>query len=536
MENQQNHKVIVIGAGIGGLSTAIRLAAAGLSVTVIESQSTPGGKMRVQPNAASQIDAGTMEAATIEAGPIVLTMRHVFDDLFAACGECLDDHVTLIPQPLLARHWWPDGSTLDLFADQEASAAAIRGFAGSKAEDQFHRFNRMSAATFDAFDAPMIRAPRPNLGKIAWNALTRPSIWPALQPGLSLAGHLARQFDDPRLRQLFGRYATYVGGVPNLSPAVLALIWRAEARGVWAVKGGMQNLALALADLAARHGVRFEYGRTVRRIDRFSGQISGVSLSDGRALKCDKVVFNGDPAGLLAGLLGNAPQQALHPSAAQPHSLSAWVWAFSAIPLGADLVHHNVFFTSDPASEFGPIAKGEMPTEATLYVCAQDRKEYRTPNIHTGTAPAPERFEIIMNAPPKTSQPSGEIAQCRARTFPQLARFGLTFHQSPPDTALTTPAGFAALHPGSQGALYGRSPHGTLASFQRPGARTRLPGLYLAGGGAHPGAGVPMAALSGKHAAEAILSDLTLASPWPQTVMHGGMSMVSRLTGRARFR
>lgn len=518
MEQRAGHKVIVIGAGMGGLSAAIRLALGGLSVTVIETQAGPGGKMRSLPSIAGPVDAG----------PTVLTLRSVFDALFEAAGERLDDHLHLIPQPVLARHWWLDGSTLDLFTDPEASAATIATLAGPKAEAQFRRFNALSAQLYSAFDAPMMQAAKPQLGAIAWNALRAPRAWPALQPGLSLGRHLARSFDDPRLRQLFGRYATYVGGAPHLSPAVLALIWQAEARGVWGVEGGMHRLAAALAALAERQGVTLEYGRSVRRIERQSGRVSGVALSDGRVLKCDAVVFNGDPAGLLAGLLGNGAQQALPPSAAHPRSLSAWVWAFAATPSGAELTHHNVFFTSDPAREFGPIARGQMPDEATLYVCAQDR--------HHGTPTGPERFEIIMNAPAKTGEHSGEIAQCRARTFPQLARFGLSFDQPPPDTALTTPAGFAALHPGSQGALYGRSPQGALASFQRPGARTRLPGLYLAGGGAHPGAGVPMAALSGKHAAEAILNDLTSASPSRLTDMPGGMSMASRTTGRAPSR
>lgn len=518
MEQRAGHKVIVIGAGMGGLSAAIRLALGGLSVTVIETQAGPGGKMRSLPSIAGPVDAG----------PTVLTLRSVFDALFEAAGERLDDHLHLIPQPVLARHWWLDGATLDLFTDPEASAAAIATLAGPKAEAQFRRFNALSAQLYSAFDTPMMQAAKPQLGAIAWNALRAPRTWPALQPGLSLGRHLARSFDDPRLRQLFGRYATYVGGAPHLSPAVLALIWQAEARGVWGVEGGMHRLAAALAALAERQGVALEYGRSVRRIERQSGRVSGVALSDGRVLKCDAAVFNGDPAGLLAGLLGNGAQQALPPSAAHPRSLSAWVWAFAATPSGADLTHHNVFFASDPAREFGPIARGQMPDEATLYICAQDR--------HHGTPTGPERFEIIMNAPAKTGEPSGEIAQCRARTFPQLARFGLSFDQPPPDTALTTPAGFAALHPGSQGALYGRSPQGALASFQRPGARTRLPGLYLAGGGAHPGAGVPMAALSGKHAAEAILNDLTLASPSRLTDMPGGMSMASRTTGRAPSR
>ena len=358
MKDRFSPKVIVVGAGMGGLSAAIRLAAAGLSVTVIETQDSPGGKMRSLPSAAGPVDAG----------PTVLTLRSVFDTLFELAGERLDDHLHLISQPTLARHWWLDGSSLDLFTDPEASAAAIASFAGPKAEAQFRRFNTLSAQLYTAFDAPMMQAAKPALGAIAWNALRMPGAWPALQPGLTLAQFLARSFDDQRLQQLFGRYATYVGGAPNLSPAVLALIWQAEARGVWAVEGGMHRLAAALAALAERQGVTLECGRTVRRIDRQSGRVTGVVLSDGRTLKCDAVVFNGDPAGLLAGLLGNGPQQALPPSAAHPRSLSAWVWAFAATPSGADLIHHNVFFGSDPAREFGPIARGQMPEEATLYI------------------------------------------------------------------------------------------------------------------------------------------------------------------------
>ena len=492
MKSTAAKKIVVIGAGMGGLAAAIRLAAAGMDVSLIETQAEPGGKMRTLPSHAGPIDAG----------PTVLTMRKVFDDIFAAAGTRLDDHITLIPQPILARHWWLDGSRLDLHADPAASAAAIAAFAGSRAEDDFIRFDRLAARLYAAFDAPVMQAAAPHMASIGWNALMAPRAWSALLPGRSLARHLATAFSDPRLQQLFGRYATYVGGAPDLSPAVLALIWQAEARGVWAVQGGMHCLAKAMADLATGQGVDLRYGLTVRKIERQGARVSGVVLSDGRNLKCDAVVFNGDPAGLLAGLLGNGAQTALRPIAAHPRSLSAWVWAFAAKPSGVDLIHHNVFFGSDPTLEFGPIAKGQMPQDPTLYICAQDRTG--------GQVPDQERFEIIMNAPPKTTLATGEIDQCRSKTFAQLARFGLTFDRTPPDSALTTPQGFATLFPGSQGSIYGRSPHGTLASFQRPTARTGLTGLYLAGGGAHPGAGVPMAALSGRHAAEAILKDLAL--------------------------
>lgn len=486
--DQNVQKIVVIGAGMGGLCAAIRLALAGMSVTLIEAQTYAGGKMRSIPSVAGPIDAG----------PTVLTMRSVFDDLFAAAGESLDDHVTLIAQPLLARHWWLDGSRLDLTTNPAQNTAAIADFAGAKAADEFRAFDAQSAKLYAAFDQPMIRSGRPNLGRIALNALRAPAIWPALKG--SLANHLRRSFSDPRLRQLFGRYATYVGGAPDLSPAVLALIWQAEAQGVWAVQGGMHNLARASADLALRVGVIPHYGVSAHKIIRQSGRVREVVLSNGQAIAADAVVFNGDPAALRAGLLGDGPQQSVPRSATFPRSLSAWVWAFAATPAAFDLVHHNVFFASDPAQEFHPIAKGNMPSEATLYICAQDRG--------MGAATGPERFEIIMNAPAKTTLPPTEITECRAKTFPQLAKFGLTFDQDPPDQALMTPQGFSQMFPASQGAIYGRSPQGITASFQRPLARTGMRGLYLAGGGAHPGAGVPMAALSGKHAAEAILKDL----------------------------
>ncbi len=518
--SQPDKSVVVIGAGIGGLCAAVRLAAAGVRVHVIEAQPEPGGKMRTLPT----------DAGPVDAGPTVLTMRHVFDDVFAAAGARLDDHLTLIPLPMLARHFWPDGSRLDLFTDPDASAEAIADFAGARSADQFRRFDRLSRQLYTAFDAPMMRAARPSLGAVALNAAARPNMWGALRPGRTLAAHLATQFTDPRLQQLFGRYATYVGGAPNLSPAVLSLIWAAEAQGVWAVQGGMHGLALALAGLAEGLGAELTYNVAVRRIERQGGRVTGVELSDGRVLRCDTVVFNGDPAALLAGLLGNGPQGALKPVAAHPRSHSAWVWAFAARPQGVDLAYHTVFFCDDPAQEFGPIRAGHMPEQATLYVCAQDR---------AAGPPAPgtmERFEIIMNAPPKTTQSPGETLQCRQRTFPQLARFGLTFDPDPPDRCLTTPQGFSTLFPGSQGSLYGRSPAGTLSAFQRPGARTALPGLYLAGGGAHPGAGVPMAALSGRHAAEAILNDQTSESRLRPMAMPGGMSTASRTTGRAPSR
>ena len=521
---QGGDKVVVVGAGMGGLAAAVRLAVAGQQVTLIEAADAPGGKMRTVPS----------DAGPVDAGPTVLTLRGVFDDLFALAGERLADHLTLLRQPLLARHWWPDGSRLDLFSDVRASAAAIAAFAGASEAAGFLRFDAATAALYAAFEGPVMLAPKPDKAAIIKAAMAQPMLWPALMPGVSLDRFVGRYFRDPRLRQLFGRYATYVGGRPSHSPAVLALIWQAEARGVWAVQGGMHGLALALAGLAERKGVTLQYGTLVRRILQQGGRVSGVRLADGRNIACNTVVFNGDPAALTTGLLGDGLQNALPGSATTPRSLSAQVWSFAAQfggMVAPDLVHHNVFFCSDPALEFGPIGQGRLPSDQTIYLCAEDRA--------TQTFPAgKERIEIVLNAPAlalaQTQDPE-EALHCRTKTLHLLAQMGLTFQTGPDATALTTPHDLARLFPGSQGAIYGRSPEGTMASFHRPTARTALPGLYLAGGGVHPGAGVSMAALSGKHAAEAMISDLTSASKLAPMATRGGMSMVSRMMGRARF-
>jgi 1-hydroxycarotenoid 3,4-desaturase len=511
--------VVIVGAGIGGLAAALRLATAGCAVTVVEAQDGPGGKMRTLPS----------EAGPVDAGPTVLTMREVFEDLFTAAGTRLSDHVTLDPLEVLARHYWDDGTVFDLTADPEDSARNVRASFGAAAEGEFRRFRARAARLFSAFEAPMMRAAQPSQAALAKRVLADPRLLWDMSPHRRLAGSLARSFTDPRLAQLYGRYATYVGGTPQGAPALLALISEAEARGVWAVRGGMAMLARAIEVLAREAGATFLYGTRVQQIETVQGRATGVATTAGR-IPAGAVLFNGDPRALVQGLLGPRLRNAVPESAVEPRSLSAYVHAFAARAQGPDLSHHTVFFGHDPEAEFAALARGERPSDATLYLCAQDR---------TGTTAPPglERFEIILNGPPVSTtatDPHGQdVPPCQTQVFNRLRAFGLSFDPQPGPETLTTPTGFQRLFPGSRGSLYGRSPHGLTAGLKRPGARTAVPGLYLAGGGAHPGAGVPMATLSAAHAAEAILTDLASRSPSRRTAMPGGMSTGSARTGPA---
>ena len=510
-------EVVVIGAGIGGLAAALRLAHEGASVTVLERHDAPGGKMRTVPSPAGPVDAG----------PTVLTLLPVFEALFEEVGERIEDHVALSPLATLARHCWSDGTVLDLPADPEACAAEVRAVLGARAEREFRAFTADMARLFEAFDGPMMRSPAPSLRAVAALVARRPSLMRAMDPGRSLAGHLARRFAEPKLAQLFGRYATYVGGSPHAVPALIGLIWEAERRGVWRVEGGVHRLARAIETLARARGAAFRYGAHAERIEWRGGRPVAVHAG-GRRHRADAVVFNGDPNALRAGALGQEARAAVRASATEPRSLSACVLGFAARARGPALAHHTVFFGDDPQAEFAALAEGRLPSEPTLYVCAQD---------HEAPPGEPGRFEIIMNAPPLDgARPEEETDHCLRLIVDRLARFGLTFDPPPRAESLTAPQGFEALFPHSAGSLYGRSPRGMMAAFARPRARTALPGLVLAGGGAHPGAGLPMAALSGRHAAEAILSGRTSTSTSRRAATPGGTSTGSATTARAASR
>ena len=372
-----------------------------------------------------------------------------------------------------------------------------------------------------------MRAPRPG-SPLALLGHAKTGDLLALSPFATLWSALGEHFRDPRLRQLFGRYATYCGASPFLASATLMLIAHVEREGVWLVQGGMHRLALALAGLAARHGASFCYGAQVAEVLVDGGRACGVRLAHGERIAGDAVVLNADAAALAAGLFGAACRRAT-PQDRAPRSLSAVTWAMLAPTAGFPLLHHNVFFSNDYASEFDDVFRRDrLPDTATVYVCAQDRDEAGD----LGEAGV-ERLLCLVNAPASGDRrpfPDAEIERCATRSFGLLEACGLTVGRTAVNTQTTTPADWEQLFPATGGALYGRAMHGAMAAFRRPGARTALPGLFLAGGSVHPGAGVPMAALSGRQAAASALADLTAARrastvPWRRTAIPGGTSM-----------
>ncbi len=507
MPKGRDHHVVIIGSGMGGLASAVELAVAGLKVTLIEQGPKVGGKCQ-------QL---VVNGVGIDTGPTVFTMRWILDPLFEKAGTRLDDVLSVHRASILARHAWSGHERLDLFADRQRSADAIDKFSSRAEADRFLRFCDQAQTTYRTLEKAYIRSERPTLWsmnadlglsglKVLWDLGMFQSLWQSL----------ARHFKDPRLHQLFSRYATYCGSSPLVAPATLMLIADVEMQGVWVIDGGMTALAQALAGLAEQHGAEIRFNQACRKILMQDDQVIGVQLASGETVAADSVIFNGDVAAL-GDLIGT-------PTAPPKNrSLSALTLSMHAQTNGFPLVHHNLFFNQDYATEFQDIFHHQrLPTKPTIYICAQDRRD---DDQHRHT---PERLLMLINAPAigdTHAFQAEETSPCLDAAFSLMDQCGLTIDRTDSNVLMTSPNQFHQWFPATGGALYGQATHGWMSAFDRPGSTCKIKGLYLAGGSVHPGPGVPMATMSGRLAAATLMGHLGLTKSSGRVVISGGTSM-----------
>ncbi|WP_433302605.1 phytoene desaturase family protein [Actinoplanes sp. CA-030573] len=460
-------RIVVIGAGVGGLAAAIRLAEAGHEVEVHERAPVVGGKLAVFERDGFRFDTG----------PSLLTLPQVFDDL----------GLGLSPTPLdpVVRHFFPDGTVLDSSANHEVFADRIAAALGPAAAAEWRHFWRRAARIWGASWRSVLRHPvtPATLAGLSW----RLTDLAAIAPGRSLRDLGHRYFRDPRLRMLLDRYATYTGADPRRAPAALAAIPYAELEfGGWYLPGGLGTIAGAMADRCAALGVRVHLGSEVSGVDR-----SGVRLADGSPAKADVIVSDVDALTLYRDLL---------PTPSRLRTLSDRSLAGFVLLLGVrgetpQLAHHNVFFPPYYDAEFdaifGTAARRARPADdpAVFVTRATD------PEVHP---PGCEAWFILVNAPRHgTTWQSTDWTRPALREayadhiLAVLARRGLDVRDRILFREIRTPADLATATATPGGAIYG-----TTGGLLRPPNRGPLPNLYLVGGSVHPGGGLPMVTLS----------------------------------------
>lgn len=490
-------RVVVIGAGLGGLSAAIRLAGAGYAVEVFEKQSGPGGKAFTEKLGDYRFDTG----------PSLFTLKPVFDQLFAEVGRSLDDYMQVRPLERICNYFWRDGTRTASYADRRRMADEFQRVFGEPVEHT-QRFLDYSETIHDITSHLFLER-----SLHEWSTYTSRGFWASLVrlPKIDALRTMDRAnaafFQHPKLQQFFDRYATYNGSDPYQTPATLNIIPHVEyGIGAWAVEGGIYAVAQGLDRLARELGVQLHYETPVTAI-RYSGTpgrnavIRGVSVA-GAEVPAEVVVSNVDVTPTYEHLLKDvdAPlyrrYQGLEPSS------SGLVFYWGVGRRFPELGLHNIFFSDDYRREFHQIfQEGRCPEDPTIYLNITAKE-----GSPTDAPPGGENWFVLVNAPWDNGQNwETEAERVRAAVIARLSKeLGTDLESCIEVESRMTPPEIAAKTDSHRGSLYGISSNTRLAAFLRhPNRSRRYTGLFLVGGSAHPGGGMPLVVLGGR-----IVSDL----------------------------
>jgi phytoene desaturase len=474
--------VAVVGGGIGGLATAIRLRCAGHPVTVFERNRVVGGKVATYERDGYRFDIG----------PSLVTLPHVFDELLAAAGTSLADEVDLRRLDPQFRYHWRDGSALTVHDDPEVTADAFDALAPG-AGDQWRAFNARGRRVWEVAERTFLAGPMTNplalLGR-----MRSPRDLIDIDASRTLHRSATRHFDDRRLQQWAGGYATYSGSSPYRVPATMACIPHIEARfGCWYPIGGLEALRETIERVARNTGVDIRTSTEVTRIAATSGRCTGVVLADGSAHDASIVVADVDAEHLYNDLLPD--RRAARQVRRATSSTSGFILCLAVRGLTAGIGHHNVWFSADDAAEFAALEAGRVTDDPTVYGCVSSV---------TDPSQAPDGCEnwfLLINTPAGARiDPESHTALLIER----LSTHGVRLTDRIEFTKVFTPDDIALRYRSPGGAIYGTSSNGRRAAFARPANRGAIEGLYLVGGSSHPGGGLPLVATSARIVAEMI--------------------------------
>ncbi len=502
--NSGSHPIGIIGGGLGGLAAACTLAGRGHRVALFEKNNWLGGKAAVHRDAGFRFDMG----------PTILLMPFVLRRIFSEAGVKLEDALDLVRLDPQWRCFFDGGGVLDLVEDAQRMADIINAFAPGKAADtQYAEMLRQSKLMRNASDTYFFWK---SIGSIRdtfdFKGSLRISVLRDLMNmklGRTLGATVRSIIHEPRIAQMVDHFTQYVGSAPALSPAVLMGIADMQiSEGIWYPRGGTRAVPEALEQLARKLGVEFQTGCPVARIGTDGTRVTAVVTAEGREFPVSAVISNSDVVLTHKELLPEATARKFENRRNYVPACSGVVLYLGLSKRYDQLAHHDFVFSRDPEQEFHDIYQSGIPAaDPTCYLCAPAASD---PSV----APAGgEALYILVHTP--YLRPGQDwkkmLPDYRRVIFEKLARTaGLNDLESRiiSERALT-PEDIRDRYHVWNGAIYGLASHGRFNGAFKPANRSRdVKGLYLAGGSAHPGPGMPMALMSGWIAADALDADM----------------------------
>jgi phytoene desaturase len=472
-------KAIIIGAGVGGMATAIRLKLLGYDVQVFEKNDYPGGKL-------SHFESNGFR---FDAGPSLFTSPHLIDELFAIANEPIGEYFTYEKLTVACNYFYDDGVCIKAYTNKEAFAAELKEKTNEPSQN-IHRYlydakeayNHIATiflkyslhAIQTLFKAPIFKA----IGKLKLAYLFK-----------SLNEYNQTAFKSPKLVQLFNRFATYNGSNPYKAPAMLSLISHLEHNeGAFYPQGGMISITNALYRLALKLGVQFSFGKSVQEIQTKANYVTGVKVDEevyGAAI----VVSNMDVYFTYKNLLNDSAKAAKVKKQERSSSALIFYWGMNKTFPSLDL--HNIFFSADYQSEFNAIFNTGLPfDDPTVYINITNKLE---PGKHAPIGK--ENWFVLINVPANNGQDWASLEQFyRKAIIQKLNRIiGENIEPYIAVDEVLTPVSIESKTASYMGSLYGTSSNSKMAAFMRhPNDSKTINGLYFVGGSVHPGGGIPL--------------------------------------------
>lgn len=485
--------IVVIGAGLGGISAALSLREAGYNVRVYEKNAHIGGKLNIRQK----------DGFSFDLGPSILTMPHIFEKLFLGAGKSLEAYVPIRRLDLEWRCFFEDGRHLDLYADPEKTVDA-NPWLGEKDKEDLMRFITYSKNLYEAVDAGYFREGLDTLPEVVKfygiiRSLSDLDYFHTMHQGV------AKRVQDPYLRKVLDHFIKYVGSSPYDAPAVLNVMQYIQFHfGLWYVDGGLYNLASGLSKLMDELGIEVHLNCEVVGLKRDGERVTAALLPDGTEVHADLFVSDMEVIPAYERLLGEkGPMLDDYKNRFEP-ACSGYV-----LHLGVDcrydqLAHHNFFFSDDPEKSHREVFhEKKLPGDPTIYLVAPTRTD------PTQAPDGCENLKILPHVPYIQETPFSreEYAEFRELVLDKLERMGLTDLRSHSITEDEwTPHDIERLYYSNRGAIYGIvSDRRKNKGFKAPKKSEKYQNLYFVGGSVNPGGGMPMAVLSGQQVAEMIV-------------------------------